>query len=1068
MKKSLLLLTIILTAIRGFGQNLQISGGNNFSAAVCENQTVFVWGENNKGQLGITLTDAPFPLASFSNVPIAVRRGNVNNTAGGLTYGNLPAISQVDAGSGAHVLGLSCAGQVWAWGEGAFGQLGRGSKLDSPVPTRVSKGAQAGKVDAVNDPNGVFLHDIFYVSGGNASSFALEKVTGKVLAWGQNANGQLGDGTTTDRIEPVYVLKDDGTQLTNIIQIEGGDACTYALDANGNVWSWGSNDGNKLGRPGADGSLAAIRAGRVIQGDPLNSGYSATPAPAQFLSNIVQISGGDTHCLALDSKGNVWSFGGDWGIGQLGRGGTVAAATGVYQNDARRVVIPGLTTYGTAEAQFLGNGVDGKAVFVSAGQANSAVVMANGKVVTFGARGLFNNGLTSTGSGGTVDCSATADGDLIGAGTLGDGNVACNSTACTGKANKLFSPFPVYVKDGTKAGNPDLTGIVSVSDGDAWFFAVGGAGEAYAWGWNRRGELGIGNFQDQCRAVSFTLPVGCSFASPCPGKPNLGPDVVTCPGFSATLNSNIPQTYSSYKYTWEYRSGTSGAWLPLGTPESDDVTYTPADKFGQYRVSVSDNRASVAFLCGPCPVLRDTVTYSPAPSPYKVTACEDPTRNIARFSVYEPKDLKIKWYTNYADLPGTELNPTDEDSVIAVPFTATNTSVAGCARALYAEDKSSITGSIIKTQPCNPSAEGNVNGPLYTMITSTQAIKLTEVSFFQGSGWGAGAFELRVYPNVIPSSIYCGDCNPAGNYNGPGGTGTVIATTTFPEANSARTWTLATPYELPAGTYWLAIRASSGALKPYNCGGTTAINASSNLWTTPATETNGVLTGNASIIGNNSKNKGGLYNITYTSGPTYSCGKILVCVDGTCILPVEFISFDAHRISLSHVSVNWSTAKEENSKEFIVERSLDGINFVAVGTVKAAGNSNTVLSYSFTDKNDFKGTSYYRVREVDFNGDITSTTVIAVNGSGTSSFKYKVIPNPNKGIFKVQITNPSKGNYEFRITDVLGQEVYLLSSNFEEGTLYEKEINLSHLPSGVYLMNIIGENDNLIEKVIIE
>jgi len=1066
MKKSLLLFTIILTAIRGFGQNLQISGGNDFSAAVCENQTVFVWGENNKGQLGITLTDAPFG-AAYSNVPTAVRRGNVSNAAGTLTYGNLPAISQVDAGSGAHVLGLSCAGQVWAWGEGAFGQLGRNSLEDSPVPTRVLRGAQAAKIDAVNDPNGIFLHDIFYVSGGNASSFALEKGTGKVLAWGQNANGQLGDGTTIDRTTPVYVLKNDGTPLTNIVQIEGGDACTYALDADGYVWSWGVNDGNQLGRPAADGTMAAITAGRVVQGDPLNSGYSPTPTPTVYLSNIVQISGGDTHCLALDANGNVWSFGGDWGIGQLGRGGTVAAATGVYQNDARRVVIPGLTTYGTAEAQFLGNGVDGKAVFVSAGQANSAVVMANGKVVTFGARGLFNTGSTSTGGGAPISCPAT-DGDLIGAGTLGDGNVACNSTACDGKAGKLFSPFPVYVKDGTKPGNQDLTGIVSVSDGDAWFFAVGASGEAYAWGWNRRGELGIGDYEDKCRAVSFTLPVGCSFASPCPGKPNLGPDVVTCPGFSTILNSNIPQTYPSYKYTWEYREKDTDPWLPLGDPESDDVTYSFAEKFGQYRVSVSDDRASVAFLCGPCPVLMDTVTYTPAPSPYKVTACEDPTREIARFSVYEPKDLKIKWYTNYNDLPGTELNPDDMDSVIAVYFPQTNTSVAGCDRALYAEDKSSITGSIMESMPCNPAAEGNVNGPLYTMITATQDIKLTEVSFFQGSGWGAGTFELAVYPNVIPGSIYCGDCSPAGNYNGPSGTGTVIATTTFPEANTARTWTLDTPYELPAGTYWLSIKASAGALKPFNCGNTTALNPSSNLWATPATEPNGVLTGNASINQNNSKNKGGLYNITYTSGPTYSCGKILVCVEGECILPVEFISFDAHRISLSHVAVNWATAKEEKSKEFIVERSFDGVTFVTVGKVKAAGNSNSVLTYSFTDKNDFKGTSYYRVREIDFNGDITSTKVVAVNGSGASSFKFKVIPNPNKGLFNVQIVNPSKGNYEFRITDVLGQEVYYVASLSEEGSIYEKEINLSHLPSGVYLINVIGANDILMEKVIIE
>jgi alpha-tubulin suppressor-like RCC1 family protein len=478
MKKLILPLILLGIVQCVYAQNFQISGGNNFSAAVCDNQVVYVWGANSSGQLGLDASGNPIAVA-YRNTIAAVTQGNVSNVAGGSTIGALPAIKQADAGSGAHILGLSCTNQVWAWGDNAYGQLGRNNTTNSAVPQRVLRGAQASNVNA-NDPNGIFLNNIIYVSGGNNFSMAIESGTGRVLTWGENANGQLGDGSTTQRNTPVYVVRsaaEGGGFLTNIIQIEGGDDCAYALDANGYVWSWGDNAGNKLGRTGAG---IQSTASRVIKGDPLNSGYSATPTPIQYLNNIVQISGGDTHGLGLDANGNVWSWGGDWGEGQLGRGGG-----SVYQDDARRVVDVGVTAYATSEAQFLGNGPDGKAIYVSAGQASSAVVLANGRVVTFGGRGLFNSGATNTPSG-TITCPSPA-GDMIPSGTIGDNNTtACNSTSCNGKATQ-WTRTPVYVR--TTSGTI-LTGITQISDGDAWYFAITSTGSAYVWGWNRRAWLG--------------------------------------------------------------------------------------------------------------------------------------------------------------------------------------------------------------------------------------------------------------------------------------------------------------------------------------------------------------------------------------------------------------------------------------------------------------------------------------------------------------------------------------------------------------------------------------------------
>ncbi|MCS6824951.1 MAG: hypothetical protein NZ529_11720, partial [Cytophagaceae bacterium] len=219
-----------------YSQNLQLSGGNNFSVALCDNQIVYAWGRNNLGQIGLNASLSPYPAASY-NTPQRV-------------YG-LPLIKQIDAGSGAHTIALACDNYVWVWGQNNCGQKGQGGAAPpancsctdaaSPTPQRVLRGAaDAGFHD------GTYLNNVRYVSGGNNSTYVILS-NGQVMAWGENTYGQLGDGTNTHRNQPVYVLTGPGTRLQNIVQIEGGDDCAYALDASGQVWSWGKNQGRELG-----------------------------------------------------------------------------------------------------------------------------------------------------------------------------------------------------------------------------------------------------------------------------------------------------------------------------------------------------------------------------------------------------------------------------------------------------------------------------------------------------------------------------------------------------------------------------------------------------------------------------------------------------------------------------------------------------------------------------------------------------------------------------------------------------------------------------------------------------
>ncbi|MEK7453161.1 MAG: hypothetical protein AAB614_02910, partial [Patescibacteria group bacterium] len=133
------------------------------------------------------------------------------------------------------------------------------------------------------------------ISGGASHSLAL-KSDGTVWAWGSNANGELGDGTTIDKRKPVQV-----SGLTGVTAISGGAYFSLALKSDGTVWSWGHNYQGKLG----DGTTTT----------------RYTPVQVLGLTGVTAISTKNSHSLALKSDGTVWSWGRNI-YGQIGDGTT--------------------------------------------------------------------------------------------------------------------------------------------------------------------------------------------------------------------------------------------------------------------------------------------------------------------------------------------------------------------------------------------------------------------------------------------------------------------------------------------------------------------------------------------------------------------------------------------------------------------------------------------------------------------------------------------------------------------------------------------------------------------------
>jgi hypothetical protein len=163
-------------------------------------------------------------------------------------------------------------------------------------------------------------------------------------------------------------------------------------------------------------------------------------------------------------------------------------------------------------------------------------------------------------------------------------------------------------------------------------------------------------------------------------------------------------------------------------------------------------------------------------------------------------------------------------------------------------------------------------------------------------------------------------------------------------------------------------------------------------------------------------------------------------------LPVELVNFSANS-QQETVVLNWITATEKNNDRFEIERSRDGRSFQKIGEVKGQGTSTSSNRYAFGDKNPYSGTAYYRLKQVDFDGTVTYSKVVAVS----NAFKkqtVKLFPNPVQDALTVVIPgNETTGSLQ--ILDLSGRVLKSVAVNKDGGDL---KINVSDLNPGAYLL----------------
>ena len=390
------------------------------------------------------------------------------------------------------------------WTAGACLTSGTSLTVTVTVTNALGLSASASMVLAGGTPCTPSPRRVAWLAAGAAHSLIVRQ-DGTAASWGNNAYGQLGDGTNADRLLPVPVSVQD---LTGVTALSATAYHTLALKKDGTVWGWGYNDSGQLGD-----ALGVVR---------------VTPAPIPGLTGIAALASGTYHSLALQQDGTVWAWGLN-NLGQLGDGTTVSRP--------ERIPVPGLTgvtalaassyhslalkqdgtvwTWGYNSSGQLGDGtttshftpvqVQGLTGVsaIAAGLVHSLALKHDGTVWSWGrnTHNQLGNG-AAVNSPVPVQAQGLAGVSAIAAGAYHTLALKQDGTAWTWGRNDAGQ-----LGDGTLTGRPvpvrvqNLTSVAALAGGDAHSMALLRDGTVWTWGYNGEGELGDGTTIDRAAPV---------------------------------------------------------------------------------------------------------------------------------------------------------------------------------------------------------------------------------------------------------------------------------------------------------------------------------------------------------------------------------------------------------------------------------------------------------------------------------------------------------------------------------------------------------------------------------------
>ncbi|MDX2361844.1 MAG: PKD domain-containing protein [Crocinitomicaceae bacterium] len=188
---------------------------------------------------------------------------------------------------------------------------------------------------------------------------------------------------------------------------------------------------------------------------------------------------------------------------------------------------------------------------------------------------------------------------------------------------------------------------------------------------------------------------------------------------------------------------------------------------------------------------------------------------------------------------------------------------------------------------------------------------------------------------------------------------------------------------------------------------------------------------------------------------------LTVFVDSTCsVLPITLVNFNVICDNEAR-TLYWSTLSETNNDFFTIERSTTGVEFESIGTVSGAGNSSSPINYSFLDIDRFNQTTYYRLKQIDYDGEYSYSSTRVANCVADD---VSIYPNPFNTTFRVNIKSGISVPIRIKVLDNTGRIVYNRSINVKS-----KNVDISigeELSPGAYQVIVDLGTQIYVERIV--
>jgi hypothetical protein len=177
-------------------------------------------------------------------------------------------------------------------------------------------------------------------------------------------------------------------------------------------------------------------------------------------------------------------------------------------------------------------------------------------------------------------------------------------------------------------------------------------------------------------------------------------------------------------------------------------------------------------------------------------------------------------------------------------------------------------------------------------------------------------------------------------------------------------------------------------------------------------------------------------------------------IDNAVTLPLVLKEFTGKLNSGSHSDLKWTTSSEYHTKEFVVERALDGVHFEKIGTVAAAGNSSVERNYKLTDPYAAEAVNYYRLKMVDMDGKFTYSPLVIIRNPGITGKDIRVLTNPFNSYVDLFFTEIPASAVSVRISDATGRVRYNNGSVVPASNRWRLDVSMLNLSKGNYILEV--------------